>query len=265
MIIDIHAHIYPEKLAYKASGSIGEFYHIPMRHSGTPEMLIEQGDRAGIDKFVVHSVATTQKQVSAINSFVAESVQAHTDRFIGFCTLHPDCGNIPQLVDEALEMGLCGLKLHADFQKFDLDCPAAMQIYDCIQGRMPLLVHAGDYRTSYTKPFRIANIKRQFPGLDIIAAHFGGYSEWGSSMRELADLGVYIDTCSSLAFIRPAFARLIIDVFGIKHVLFGTDYPMWDAKEELERFNELALTQEERELVLHRNFSLLMQTYSVTI
>ena len=261
MIIDAHAHIYPEKIAEKAALSIGDYYEIKMRHNGTFEGLLAQGDKAGIDKFVVHSVATTPRQVSAINQFVAQSVKAHPDRFIGFCTLHPDCESIPALVDEALALGLVGMKLHADFQKFNLDSPAAMRMYETIEGRMPLLVHAGDYRTSYTKPHRIVNIKRAFPKLDIIAAHFGGYSEWGSCMREMADLGIYIDTCSSLPFIRPMFARMILDTFGADHALFGTDYPMWDAAEERARFEEVPMSSKEREMVYHENFERLMAPY----
>ena len=33
---DAHAHIYPGKIAEKATGSVGEFYHIPMQNVGLP-------------------------------------------------------------------------------------------------------------------------------------------------------------------------------------------------------------------------------------
>jgi hypothetical protein len=36
-IIDAHAHIYPNKIAEKATDTIGKFYDIPMQHVGLPE------------------------------------------------------------------------------------------------------------------------------------------------------------------------------------------------------------------------------------
>ena len=41
MIIDSHAHIYPDKLARKAARSIGDFYDIDMDLDGTVDMLLK--------------------------------------------------------------------------------------------------------------------------------------------------------------------------------------------------------------------------------
>ena len=41
IITDAHAHIFPPKIAQKAVGSIGDFYHIPMSHPGSPEALLQ--------------------------------------------------------------------------------------------------------------------------------------------------------------------------------------------------------------------------------
>ena len=47
--IDAHAHIYPEKIAKKATDTIGVFYDIEMDcKAGTAENLIEEGKKAGI-------------------------------------------------------------------------------------------------------------------------------------------------------------------------------------------------------------------------
>ena len=89
-IIDAHAHIYPEKIAAKATSTIGEFYDIKMdMPSGTPEELLRVGRNAGITGFVVHSVATTAHQVRSINGFIQRECEAHPE-FIGFITLHQD-------------------------------------------------------------------------------------------------------------------------------------------------------------------------------
>ena len=47
MIIDSHAHIYPDKLARKAARSIGDFYDIDMDLDGTVDMLLKVGDDLG--------------------------------------------------------------------------------------------------------------------------------------------------------------------------------------------------------------------------
>lgn len=46
MIIDFHAHIYPEKIAARASSAISVFYeNAPMAWTGTAEELIETGKK----------------------------------------------------------------------------------------------------------------------------------------------------------------------------------------------------------------------------
>ena len=89
-IINAHAHIYPEKIAMKATEAIGDFYDIEMETSaGTAENLIKDCQRIGVTQYVVHSVATTAKQVRAINEFIKKEMSEHKE-FIGFMTLHQD-------------------------------------------------------------------------------------------------------------------------------------------------------------------------------
>ena len=46
---------------------------------------------------------------------------------------------------------------------------------------------------------------------------------------------------------------------GVEKFLFASDFPMWDHEEEMERFNRLDLTEEERELILHKNAEKLLK------
>ena len=88
-IIDFHAHIYPDKIAEKASHSVGEFYSIPMNKIGSVDTLLKSGGEAGVGMFVVQSVATVSRQVQSINDFIHAACQEHPDRLIGFGTIHP--------------------------------------------------------------------------------------------------------------------------------------------------------------------------------
>ena len=64
-----------------------------------------------------------------------------------------------------------------------------------------------------------------------------------------------MDTSSSIAFIGPERALESVAHFGIERVMFGTDFPMWRAGEELERFFGLGLSEEENRAVLYGNFA----------
>ena len=106
-IINSHAHIYPQKIAEKATVTIGKFYDIEMQMpAGTAERLIEDGKKAGVTGYVVHSVATTAHQVRSINEFIKKEMDEHKE-FIGFMTLHQDLSEeeITELLEEHPELG----------------------------------------------------------------------------------------------------------------------------------------------------------------
>ena len=260
-IIDAHAHIYPEKIAAKATETIGVFYDIKMQMpSGTPEQLIEDGTRAGISRYVVHSVATTAHQVRSINDFIKREVETHPE-FIGFITLHQDLteDEVIREVEWALENGMRGIKLHPDFQRFNIDDEVAEKFYRAAAGKLPILLHMGDDRYEYSKPHRLVRIAKKYPSVNFIAAHFGGYRCWEDAPLYLGLDNVYFDTCSSLPFISTERAKELIDMFGADRFFFATDFPMWDATAELERFNKIPLTENERELIFSGNIKRLLK------
>lgn len=258
MIIDAHAHIYPDKIARRASDSISKFYDIGMCEEGTVSRLIALGDEYGIDKFLVHSVATTPEQTGIITNYISSVVNDYPDRMIGFTSLHPDSDDIADEVDRAIDLGLKGIKLHPDFQEFNIDSDAAFRIYEVIEGRLPVLIHTGDYRTQFSKPERILNVIKRFPRLTVIAAHFGGWSEWDSAAAALAGTGVYVDTSSSQYALPPGKIRELLDRYGENYCIFGSDYPMWNVKHELDMLMPLFRSDEEKEKVLHDNIEKLV-------
>lgn len=254
MIIDAHAHIYPDKIAEKATAAIGEFYDLNMHGgSGTVDGLLKSGGEAGVERFIVQSVATIPEQVVSINNFLHASVAQHPDKLIGFCAMHPDFPDPKAEIDRCISLGFKGIKLHPDFQKFNIDDERAFPIYEAAEGRLPILFHTGDYRYDYSHPRRLYNVTERFPNLTVIGAHFGGWSLQDTASYVFRDRKIYVDCSSSLYFISPEHAAELIRRFGADHVLWGTDYPMWNAKEELERFYKLPLTDEERELILYKN------------
>ncbi len=255
-IFDSHVHIYPEKIADKASVNIGNFYDIPMTFNGSIKMLLDECEKAGVNRCLVHSVATTHEQVQKINDFISESVKAYPDKFVGFGSLHPSMSadEVDCEIKRMTEIGLMGIKLHPDFQYFAIDDKHAMEMYEAVDGRLPILFHTGDSRYSYSNPHRLAAAAKRFPKQKMIGAHFGGYSEWDEALRCLPDLeNVYVDSCSSLAFISPEKAKEYVRAYTEDKIFFGTDYPMWSASDELERIDRLDLTETAREKIFYRN------------
>lgn len=254
-IFDAHCHIFPEKIAAKASVNIGRFYDLHMDFDGSVKTLMELYARAGVDKCLVQSVATSPAQVRSINDFIAESVREHPDMFVGFCSLHPlmEKKEIEAEIDRAIALGLKGIKLHPDFQRFRIDERKAYDIYEAAEGRMPILFHTGDFRYDYSSPKRLANALKDFPRLVAIGAHFGGWSEWDDGEKYLADNpNVYVDTSSSLYSVSPEKALEYIRAFTPDRVMFGTDYPMWSVEDELRRMEKIDLTDSEREKVMYK-------------
>ena len=257
-IFDAHVHIYPDKIAEKASLHVGEFYNIPMKFDGKIATMVDSWKKCGVEHCLVHSVATTHDQVPKINDFIRASVEASDGMFVGFCTLHPSMSvkEIEAEVDRIISMGLCGVKLHPDCQKFRIDDKHAMEMYEIIDNRVPILFHTGDKRYDYSNPDRMKVAAKQFPKQRMIAAHLGGYSVWEQAVPTLAGLeNVWYDESSSLAFITPEQAKEYILAYGEDRVFFGTDYPMWSAAEELERFDRIDLTDTQREKILWKNIT----------
>ena len=256
-IIDAHCHIYPQKIAAKAVTAIGTFYGIHMSEDGTADSLVQEGSKIGVERYVVHSTATTVHQVRSINEYIYGEMQSHPE-FIGFMTLHNEMTDedIEAEVDLAISRGMKGVKLHPDFQKFNID--DAENLYRVTAGRLPVLLHMGDRRYDFSSPERLRRMAEKYPEQIFIGAHFGGYSVW-DKVGCLKDLpNVYFDTSSSLFALDKDRAADLIHEFGHERYFFGTDFPMWRPDEERRRFLALPLTEEEREDILYNNAAKLL-------
>jgi len=258
-IFDGHSHVYPDKIAPKASAAIGEFYGVKMRHDGTVRRLIASGcDTVGMS--LICSVATVPDQVRAINDFISRTVSAYPGRLVGFAALHPDM-TADEIADEASRieaLGLKGVKLHPDFQGFAIDDPKCGKLYSAIEGRLPVLIHTGDKKRGGSSPGRVPAVLDAFPKLDVICAHFGGYFEWDDAYRLLVGRRVWVDTSSSVPYVGKKKALEFIERFGAERVIFGSDYPMWDPREEAEGVMNLGLKETVMEKIFHGNLCALI-------
>lgn len=259
-VFDIHVHIYPDKIALKAAESIGIFYDgIRMHGNGTLTDCLRQMDEGGVSRFAAHSVALTPHNVESINRFILEARAQAPERIVPFAAIHPEMEDMQATVERIVAQGFKGIKIHPDMQKFKVDDPAVGPMMEAIEGRLPLLIHCGDYRYDFDGPQRILNLHQNHPRLQIICAHFGGWGEWDRAMEILPGHGLIVDTSSSLYRWPAEMATEAVHRFGVENVLYGTDYPMWSPAQELKRFMQLGLTDREREDILWNNAVRLLQ------
>lgn len=254
-VMDAHCHVYPAAIAAKAAGATDAFYGVTSAHDGTVDTLLTQSGAAGVDHFIIQSVATTPKQVKSINEFIARTVAEGEGRFTGLGTLHPESEDLAGDVAHIVELGLRGVKLHPDIQAFKLDDYRCLKIYElCEQYRLPVLLHTGDDRYDYSNPNRLLPVLECYPGLTFIGAHLGGYSIWEEACDRLSHApNLYVDCSSSFFRLPKEKAQELIRRWGPQRVLFGTDYPMWAADKELATLLSMDFTEEEFQGMLWDN------------
>ena len=254
-VIDCHAHIFPPKIEEKAVKSISDFYwSAPMSHGGSPEELLEAGAQIGVEKYLVFSTATVPQQVVSINDFIIGESRTH-EEFWGVGTMHIDFEDFEAELWRIWEAGIKGIKLHTDFQRFNIDDERMMPVYAQMEDMgMFLVAHIGDPRTDYSHPRRMANIARRFPKMKCLAAHFGGWGIWDSEPRDCLQLpNVYVDTSSTFFYASRESSLREVRRFDLHRVLFATDFPMGDHKKELDFLLTTGLTDSELDDVLYNN------------
>jgi len=257
--LDIHCHVFHPKIAPKVVAQLEAHYGITPVGTGLAEDVLTRLEAAGIRRACVQVAATAPAQVIPANNWALE-LQRDCPAFIPFGTIHPGFAGFEAELDRLERAGIRGIKLHADFQGFRLDDPALMPILEAIEGRFTALFHVGDRlppEDNPSCPAKLAAIRRDFPGLTIIAAHLGGWHHWRESLEHLAGLDVYMDTSSCLEFIPDDLLRAILDRHPPERVLFGSDYPLYDPGHELERLQQrLGLTDAALTRLLHNGLEL---------
>ncbi|MFA7636614.1 MAG: amidohydrolase family protein [Monoglobales bacterium] len=254
-IIDAHAHIFPTKIAAKATKSIGSFYESDMFADASVKNLTSAGDKIGVEKYLVCSSAVTPDQAYNINEFIGAECKKEP-RFLGFAALHPLMKDYKEELAHALSLGLKGVKIHSDFQKVDIDDSCSIDFYrEFARNSLPVLFHMGDSRYDHSSPDRLASLMRKVPDLVVFAAHFGGYMNWDKVALLEPNENLYFDTSSSLAIIEKNMALRLNEKFGVEKFFFGTDFPMWNPEEEIKRLYSLGLSQNENRKILYDNFA----------
>ncbi len=256
-IADIHAHIFPDALAAKATHSIASFYHDDIMDCRPASLscLLQEHRAAGITCGVVCSSATTPAQVQHINDFIAKTAHENP-QYLGFGSVYPGMPGVEDELDRMLSLGLRGIKIHPEFQKLAIDAPEAVDTYRAIAKRgLPVLFHMGDAHSDLSSPERLLHLLRQVPDLRPIAAHFGGWQSWQHAYEHPLPDPVVYDTSSSTALLSADMVLRFLDRYGEDRLLFGTDFPMWKPLDAVNELRALRLGRAAEEKLFYGNFA----------
>lgn len=252
MIIDFHTHVFPDALAPKAMASLSATSGLTPVTDGTVSVTRELLRRDGVDFAVLQHVATNPRQQHNVNEF---AISLHGNGpFLCFGSVHPDA---PDAADEAARLkaaGLPGVKLHPDYQGYDVDERRLWPLYDTLsQLGLVVCFHAGYDPLSpdhvHASPRMLAAVLKAFPRLRVVCAHFGGLKLWDEVEEELVGREVWLDTSFCAGRIPQKQAERIISRHGADHILLGSDCP-WQAPAEcIHQIESLDLRDSERERI----------------
>ena len=272
MIIDIHTHTFPDKIAAATLDKLKHLSHTIPFADGTAAGLAASMARAGVDRSVVMPVATSPRQVPHVNDASARmnELGAQTG-VLSFGCMHPDFDGWKEELARVRDLGLKGIKLHPQYQDTDFDDPRYLRILDrCGELGLVVLTHAGLDIGMPGKdncaPEMVARALAQVGPVKLVLAHMGGWRQWDRVEALLPETGVYLDTSFSLGEITPlddghyrpgdlplldeaAFLRMVRR-FGPDRILFGTDSPWDDQGTALARLRALPLEKSELDAIL---------------
>ena len=258
MIVDSHVHVWPDKIARLAlANPLEEMERVG---DGTVTGSIAAMDKAGIDRSVSLGVADSPARLEKANTYAAS---LDPERFVGFGSVHPGA-SVEENIESLRRNGLKGAKLHPLFQGYALDDPKLGEILDAMQGEFAIIAHVGHGDTPESNaratPQMMARLVREYPRLDIVAAHFGGYLTLTEAEEVIMGTPVYVDTSwpPSIAAVEPQRLRRFIERHSADRVSFASDWPMADPGREREAIEALGLSDGDTAAILGGNIARLL-------
>lgn len=251
MIIDAHAHVWPDKIAELAL-SANRLPELNARGDGTVSGLEADMAASGVSVSCCLGIANEARHVDSVNRFVAGLT---SDTRFGFGTVHVDL-SVEENMASLRRHGVRAVKIHPLFQGFALDDPRLWSIFEAFGDEIAVITHVGEggspEANRLSSPKMIADIARQFPALRLMACHFGGYKILDDAEEMLNGADVVLETSwpPSLSTLRPERVRDLIRRHGAERIVFGSDWPMTSPAEEIKAIDSLGLSDDETKLVL---------------
>ena len=265
MIVDVHAHIFPDKIAIRAIESLaansGDYKPFG---DGTLDNLLINMNEADIDLAFVANIATKPQQFKSIMDW---SVSIRSDKILPLGSVHPQSKDYEKEITSLLDNGFCGIKLHPLYQEFYVDDKKILHFFQALeQSGMFVLMHSGNDIAfpgdDNASPARMARLLESVPSLDIIAAHMGGWDVWDAVLSDLAGANCWFDT-SFVSHIDTDLIYKIVQKHGVDKIVFGSDFP-WQRQDSQVNFIKTMFDKtEDCDKIFSGNILKLLKKYKV--
>lgn len=273
-LIDAHVHIFPRSIFSAIRKWFDEnAWHI--RYQMTSSMIFEFLLSRGIKHIIALQYAHKPGIAKQLNQYMSEKCSEYGHRVTGMATVFPGENNAENILQEAFDSGLGGLKLHAHVQCFDMNGEHMNRLYECCRiNKKPIVMHIGrePKSTAYScDPYqlcgaeRLEHILKDFPDLKICVPHMG-FDEI-SAYREMIEKydNLWLDTTMVITDYFPIEEKLALGHYRSDRIMYGSDFPnipyAWDR--ELKELKAADISQEALEKISYKNaadfFSLKLQ------
>lgn len=258
MVIDIHTHTFPEKIAARALSVLASTSFLTPALDGTLPALQKAMKEDGVNISVLQPIATSPHQVPKLNDAAIENSKFHG--IISFGAMHPQYPDKEAEFEKLKAAGIKGIKLHPDFQRVYIDDTSVIETLKlCGKYGLIALIHGGiDFSYPEINKSTPEKLRRILPLLGdavIIYAHLGGFGYFEQSVRYLADTNIFIDTAAVCDIFQSDTIKSVIDAFGPHRVLFGSDSPWNRQKKYIDCIKSLGYSKKETADILGGNAS----------
>jgi predicted TIM-barrel fold metal-dependent hydrolase len=188
------------------------------------------------------------------NSTVAAAVRDHPGAFTGIGSVDPHKESAVDEVAEIAALGLRGVKFHPSLQAFAPDDEKFWPVFAaCESHGLLALFHTGTsgigarqpggqgIRIDYAHPLKLDSVAAAFPGLTVVAAHFGWPWHMDLLAMALHKTNVYIDISGWSPKRIPAEVTRELKGRLAGQFVWGSDFPFIAPERCLGELEELGL------------------------
>lgn len=261
MIIDMHTHIFPEKIAERTIAHLGGIIQTGAYTNGTQEGLIASMQEAGIDLSVILPVVTKPSQFESINQFALQFREAPLYSLGG---IHPASEHYKEELRQLKDMGFAGIKFHPDYQEMYFNDIQMKRVIDYAANLgLVVVTHSGNDPLSpedvHCTPKMVREVLREVQPEKMVLAHMGGNDLLDDIEEYLIGENVYLDTGYVLDHIPEERMIQMFRNHSCDRILFATDSPWGSQKAYVEYMKNMHITDEEREKIFWKNAAKLLK------
>lgn len=247
-IIDFHTHLGTSK----SSSLDARLEQSLIEACKDSNRLIENMNKNGISKSVVFSVPMIPHKQREANHEILDIVYGKNS-LIPFAFLDPRLDESPELLEELIEKGCKGLKLHPICHGYVIShnlCYPTIEVAK--KHNLPVLIHTG--WGEYGEIRFIAKLAEDFKDLNIVIGHLIEFKDIFTIIPKYENVSV--ETSYST---HPRRISQALNTLGSDRIIFGSDFPCSDPSFELYKIQTAPIPDSDKENILCKNASRLLR------